>query len=742
MACDTTIGLCADGSNAQKELKSTGKAVEDFGKKATKDLKKMGDGIANAGKKFSLFVTGPIAAFSVGALKLASDAEEIRSKFNVVFGEFAEESAAWAEDFAQSVGRATTDVVGWMASLQDTFVPLGFAREAAADMSKELAKLTVDVASFNNVAEKDVIRDFQSALVGNTETVRKYGIIITQASLDQELLNMGIEGGVKAASEAEKVQARMNIIMAGTADAQGDAIRTADSFANRMRALKSRSQELLESFGALLIPTISKLVEKITGVVNWINNLEESQKKWILRIAGIAAAIGPLLFGIGKLISIIPALKAGFAALNVVMSANPILAIVAAVAALTTGVILLIKHWDKVVAFFTKAFDRIRKFAEEMPGWLLAVITAVAPFIGLPLIILRNWDKVAHTLVSIWIWLRDNVTMIFDQMKLGVLKAMAAVVEALIKMREKFPGEATKMREALTKLNAAIVTTKEDVEGATRTTWDLAKAEAAAKREAKELEKAQREADKALKDVKESVKEEKEEIEKDTETKKENIDITKAWGDQNIGINQLLSDQAVVYGTLNEKIAEHATLQFRLNEALTGIGTSLVEVGEVFRNSFANSMEAAFTSAETLGGAIKETMKGLLVDLLKMMGKQLALTAAAHLLNIPPRFGKAAATAALSAAVFAAAGAIQTLQQGGIVQGSGLGDTVPLLTEPGEMIVSKENVRRNRAALNQAQGGMGGGEVYNIYLGEDLIYSNLTEAIDNRKIKVRKESLV
>jgi hypothetical protein len=92
------------------------------------------------------------------------------------------------------------------------------------------------MASFNNESEANVIRDLQSALVGNHETVRKYGVIITQATLDQELLNTGIEGGIREATEQEKVMARMNIILKGTTDAQGDAARTAGSFANSIKA--------------------------------------------------------------------------------------------------------------------------------------------------------------------------------------------------------------------------------------------------------------------------------------------------------------------------------------------------------------------------------------------------------------------------------------------------------------------------------------------------------------------------
>ena len=72
-------------------------------------------------------------------------------------------------------------------TVQDTFVPLGFARNEASDLSVQLTKLAVDVASFNNASDTETMRAFQSAIVGNHETVRRFGIVITEATLQQEL---------------------------------------------------------------------------------------------------------------------------------------------------------------------------------------------------------------------------------------------------------------------------------------------------------------------------------------------------------------------------------------------------------------------------------------------------------------------------------------------------------------------------------------------------------------------------
>jgi len=203
-------------------------------------------------------------------VKAASDFAEIQSKFRVVFGTGAfgraEDIQRWAKSYGKAVGRAQTDLLGFLATLQDTFVPMGFSRNQAADLAKEMTKLAVDVASFNNAADVDVLRDFQSALVGNHETVRKYGIVITQAVLNQQLLAAGIQAGVKGATEQQKVMARLQIIMQGTTDAQGDAIRTADSFANTMKRLTAGVADLSVEFGQRLTAAVSNAIQKMGGV--------------------------------------------------------------------------------------------------------------------------------------------------------------------------------------------------------------------------------------------------------------------------------------------------------------------------------------------------------------------------------------------------------------------------------------------------------------------------------------------
>jgi hypothetical protein len=255
------VKIEADMSQLKKELGKVRQATD----KTSKDTKKSFSAI---GLNFKTLVTGAVAVGAIQTVKslvsVASAAEEMQGKSSVVFGEFTQDFRNFADELAQSTGRSRIELEGMGASIQDLFVPLGFSREEATGLSKTLTQLAVDVGSFNDVSDPEVMRAFQSALVGNHEAVRRFGVIISEATLKQELLRMGITKNSNEVDNATKVQARLNLLMAGTVDAQGDAVRTADSFANRSRALQSAVKDLSVDIGSALLPNLGELFNKIT----------------------------------------------------------------------------------------------------------------------------------------------------------------------------------------------------------------------------------------------------------------------------------------------------------------------------------------------------------------------------------------------------------------------------------------------------------------------------------------------
>lgn len=192
-------------------------------------------------------------------IAVGRDATETRAKFNEVFGGLSDSTRSWANTFADSVGRARIDTENFLASFQGLIEPMGFTNDQAAEFSKTLVTLATDVASFNNQLDADVVRDFQSALTGESEPVKKYGIIINETRVKQEALNMGIIKAGEALTEQQKVQVRYNILLKDTAAAQGDAIRTADSLANQQKRLEANWKNMADKISAVIVPALADM---------------------------------------------------------------------------------------------------------------------------------------------------------------------------------------------------------------------------------------------------------------------------------------------------------------------------------------------------------------------------------------------------------------------------------------------------------------------------------------------------
>lgn len=289
-------------------------SLEEALKSAEGNVQKLGDSVQNAGKKMTLFVTGPLAAGAVGLVALASDLEESESKFNTVFGNINDEADRWARDQAALIGRGVKDTKDQLADYAVVLQGMDYSTEDALKYSQTLTAMTADLGSFHNKAEEYVSLALKGALTGEFESLKSMGIVLRAADVDMRALaNTGKETST-ALTEAERVQARMELTMERAGVAIGDAERTADSFANQMKALKGEAHDAAADLGTFLIPVAKDVVEVARSAIAWFAGLSDEWKKTILITGAVVAAIGPLLFGIGTAIKLLPILVTGWGA--------------------------------------------------------------------------------------------------------------------------------------------------------------------------------------------------------------------------------------------------------------------------------------------------------------------------------------------------------------------------------------------------------------------------------------------
>ena len=236
------VGL--DATEAQRNLRTFRNQIKSF--------RRIGVGV---GAGISAAV-GPIAGLFAKATVEAAKFNETLSKFNVVFGKLAPNMRRFVDEMTTSLGQSRKQMLQFTSEFQDLLVPLGGAPEKAAEMSKQLTRLAVDLGSFNNRNTADVFNDLTSALTGSSETMKKYGVIANETAVKQELLRQGMDP--KRATEFEKAVARVNIIMRSTTAAQGDALRTSDSLMNRWKAQENTIRNSLVEIGNELIPLANR----------------------------------------------------------------------------------------------------------------------------------------------------------------------------------------------------------------------------------------------------------------------------------------------------------------------------------------------------------------------------------------------------------------------------------------------------------------------------------------------------
>lgn len=260
---DTTLQVIFTG--VDKTLSSTasgiGGAFGKLGSAVTAGLAIGATAIAGLGA-----ATVGIGAKLVG---LGSDAEEMQSKFNVVFANVGGEVTAALDEFAGAAGRSKYELREMASTFGDTLKPMGFTEEAAADMAVQLSILATDLGSFNNMSMDEALRRLQGTLIGSHENALAFGVIINENTLKAELAAQGWDKLTGAELEAAKVQARMNLLMAGTTDAQGDAIRTAGGWANQTRALKARMTDFATELGSKLLPALTPLLGTLGDIADW-----------------------------------------------------------------------------------------------------------------------------------------------------------------------------------------------------------------------------------------------------------------------------------------------------------------------------------------------------------------------------------------------------------------------------------------------------------------------------------------
>lgn len=384
--------------------KAAGKA-EGAGKSLGKTLAGVGAGIA-------------VGSFVKESIEAASNLEESLSKAKNVFGDSFADIEKNAQNAARTVGLASQDYLAAASGFGNLLAATGgFDNSQLAAMSAQLVTTAADLASFNNTSVEDATAALTSGISGETEPLKRYGIILSDTRLKAEALNLGLiksagqelkvqkatqkyekaqTAAAKALKEhgaasqeytqaqleanaalekvdeaassipgtldpAIKAQAALSLINKDGALAMGDFSETSDGFANSLRIFQATVSDAQAQMAIGFLPVLSAGLQLMTS----------------LGPTGIQAAItiGAITLAFGKLGQAI----GGVSTIMTVMSKHPV---ITGIGLAILGITLLIKYWDDITAAVQRAINKVDEFSRKIAGPAFGPFKAINNALG------------------------------------------------------------------------------------------------------------------------------------------------------------------------------------------------------------------------------------------------------------------------------------------------------------------------------------------------------------------------
>lgn len=284
------------------------KAGDEAGKKTGK---KFGDQFKGAVSPIlAVASVAAIGAFVDKSVSAFAELQDATAAAGVVFGDSMSIITDQADKAAASFGISKQQAIDASITFGTFGKSAGLAGVDLANFSTKMTALAGDMASFRGTSPEEAIEAIGAAMRGEAEPIRKYGVLLDDATLRARALTLGLIDNVKSAlTPQQKVLAAQAEILAQTSDAQGDFARTADSTANVQKRLAAESANLSAAIGEKLAPAIVEAQKAGIGLISWATDNQAVLVPLIGTMAALTAGVMGLV-GAGKAMDALKSAKA------------------------------------------------------------------------------------------------------------------------------------------------------------------------------------------------------------------------------------------------------------------------------------------------------------------------------------------------------------------------------------------------------------------------------------------------
>ena len=224
-----------------------------------------------------------IAEYLGNAVAKFNDFYEATDLFHNAMGNLSGEADTLISKMQGLLGVDPTKAMTYMATIQSLGTSFGLASDKAYILSKNLTQLAYDESSYWNKNVAETFTAMSSAISGEIEPIRRLGVDLSQARLQQELLALGFNKQVSSLSQADKAVLRYIAIMKQTANVQGNLAQTIQSPANQIKILKAQLDMLAKSIGSLLYPAMKSILPPLIAAVQLIREFVQ----WVAKLMGV-----------------------------------------------------------------------------------------------------------------------------------------------------------------------------------------------------------------------------------------------------------------------------------------------------------------------------------------------------------------------------------------------------------------------------------------------------------------------
>lgn len=268
-------------------------------------LDKLGVAAKQAAKTIATIgvaAAGAAAALGAKAVSLAGDLEQSAGAVETVFKSGADQMRQFANQASSSVGLTKNEYNELATVLGTQLKNGGTAMNELGGKTNELITLGADLSSMFGGTTADAVNALSSALKGERDPIERYGVSLTQASIDAKAAELGFTKVGGALSTQATQAATLALIMEQTSDAHGNFARETNTLAHQIQVGKAKITDFTTELGNRLLPVVTQVAEWITG------NVIPAFSEWALALAD---QLGPKISQLANWVqtTAVPAIK-------------------------------------------------------------------------------------------------------------------------------------------------------------------------------------------------------------------------------------------------------------------------------------------------------------------------------------------------------------------------------------------------------------------------------------------------